>query len=161
MNKKYLIISLLCVLIPLAGCSGASSKQKNIYTNDEQIAAQGDTYSYLNRIGGKDSIEKTNLINLEFNRFYGTDTLWNIVSKGKHELELNYNCEISRGRFKAVLITPTKEVLVLFEGTDVGTKIINLDEGKHRLKIVGQDAKGKIRIDIPENINIRLEKNDN
>lgn len=160
MRKKYLIISFLFIVITLTGCSGINSKQKNIYTNNEQIAEEGDTYSYLSRIGSKDSIEKTNQINLQFSKFYGTDTLYNIVSKGKQKLVFNFTSEITTGKFKAVLITPAEEVLVIFEGSDEGTRIIDIDEGKYIFKIVGQGAKGKIQIDIEENINIELEKNE-
>jgi hypothetical protein len=160
MNKKYLIISFLCIVITLAGCSGISSKQENIYTNDEQIVAEGDTYSYLSRIGSKDSIDNINQINLQFSKFYGSDTLWNIICKGKQKLELNFISEITRGMFKAVLITPAEEVLVIFEGSDDGTKSIDIDEGKYRFKIVGQGAGGRIQIGIEENTNIELEKNE-
>ena len=163
MNRKYLIISFLCILITLAGCSGINSKQKNIYTNNKQIAEEADTYTYLtylNRIDSIDSTEKINQISLEFSKLYGTDTLWNIESTGKHELQLSYNSEISKGKFKAVLVTTKEEVLNLFEGTDEGIIEMDLEEGRYRLKIVGQDAKGKIQIDIGGNTNIELEKNE-
>ena len=139
MNRKCLIILFLCILITLAGCSGINSKQKNIYTNNKQIAEEADTYTYLtylNRIDSIDSTEKINQINLEFSKFYGADTLWNIESTGKQEL------------------------LNLFEGTDEGIIEMDLEEGRYRLKIVGQDAKGKIQIDIGGNTNIELEKNE-
>lgn len=160
MNRKYLIIPLLCVLIALAGCSGVSSKQKNIYTNNKQIAEQADTHTYLSRVASKNSNGKINQINLEFTKFYGTDTLWTIESKRKDELELSYNSEIIGGKFKAVLVSSNGEVLNLFEGRDEGIVVIDLDEGKYRLKIVGQDAKGKMQIDIEEKPNIKLKKNE-
>lgn len=160
MNRKYLIILSLSILITLAGCSGISSKQKEIYTNNGQIAEKADTHSYSNRIGNKGATGSSNQVNLEFSKFYGTDTLWRIESGGKDELELNYNFKISNGRFKAVLITPKEEVLDLFEGTDEGVKIVDVDEGEYRLKIVGQDAKGKIQIEIKENTNFDLKKNE-
>lgn len=34
------------------------------------------------------------------------------------------------------------------------------DDGRYRFKIVGQDAKGKIQIDIEENTNIELKRNE-
>lgn len=157
MNRRYLLISFLCILA-LAGCSGISSKQKNIYANNKQIAEETDTYTYLTRVASEDSIENINQINLEFSKFYGTDTLWSIESSGKHKLELSYNSEISKGKFKAVLVTAKEEVLNLFEGTDEGIIVLDLDEGKYRLKIVGKDAKGNIQIDIEESISIELKK---
>lgn len=160
MNRKYLIILSLSILIILAGCSGVSNKQKGIYTNNKQIAEEADTHTYSNRVGNKDSTENINQVNLEFSKFYGTDTLWSIESSGKDELEINYSLNISRGRFKAVLITPKEEVVDLFEGTDEGVKIVDVDEGKYRLKIVGQDAKGKIQIEIKENTNIDFKNNE-
>lgn len=160
MNRKYLIILFLFILIILAGCNGISNKQKGIYTNNKQIAEKADTHTYSNRVGNKDSIENVNHVNLEFSKFYGTDTLWSIESSGKDELEINYSLNISRGKFKAVLITPKEEVLDLFEGTNEGVKNIDIDEGKYRFKIVGQDAKGKIQIGIKENTNIDFKKNE-
>lgn len=93
MIRKYLIISFLCILITLSGCSGVNTKQKNIYTNNKQIAEESDTstyLTYLNRVDSNYSTEKINQINLEFSKFYGANTLWNIESTGKHELQLSY-----------------------------------------------------------------------
>ena len=155
MNKKYIIILILCLILTLGGCTRINSKQKNMYTNDKQIAEEGDSYSYLNRIGKE---EKVNKINLQFSKFYGSDTLWNIESNDNQKLELNFNCAITVGKFKAVLVTPTKEVLVIFEGSDEGTKIIDINEGKYILKIVGQGGAGIVQIDIKENSNLKLKK---
>jgi hypothetical protein len=114
----------------------------------------------LSRISSNDSNEKNNKIELQFSKFYGSDTLLNIVSREKQKLELNFISEITKGKFKAVLITPAEEVLVIFEGSGEGTKIIDVNEGKYRFKIVGQDAGGKMQLEIKENINIELEKNE-
>lgn len=160
MNRKHLIVAVLFIIISLlAGCGGITNKQKNIYNKDKQIAEEGDTYSYLKRISSKDSID-INQIYLEFDRFYGTDTLWSIDSSENCKVEINYAAEVKKGEFKAVLITPEKEVLNIFEGSDEGTKTMELNEGKYTLKIVGKEAKGKIDVSIEENLNIELEKNE-
>lgn len=160
MKRKYFIISILCTIMIFTGCSGVSSKQKNIYTNNEQIAEEADTHTYFTRTGSRDSAEKINQIELEFSKFYGTDTLWNIKSSGQHGLEISYNSQITNGKFKAVLITEKEEVLILFEGTDKENIVMDIKPGRYRLKIVGQDAKGKIKITIEENANIELKKMD-
>ncbi len=46
----------------------------------------------------------------------------------------------------------------MFEGSDEGTREVDIEKGTYRLKMVGQNAKGKVLINIEENSNIELEK---
>ena len=157
-NKMYLLICFLSVLLALVGCSGIRIKQKNIYKIDEQIANEADTYSYLSRVDIEGFSKKTNQVHIEFSKFYGTDTIWRIESNGNNTLELSYKSEISKGKFKLVLVTEDEEVVNLLESSDEGTREVDIEKGTYRLKFVGQNAKGKVFIDIEENSNIELEK---
>ena len=156
MNRKYLIIiAVLIIIISLAGCGRISNKQ-NIYSNNKQIIKESDTYTYLSKVGSGDSVGKDNQFDFKFKGFSGMDTLYIIKAGGNCEVQFSYNCEIYKGEFKAVLITPKKEVLNIVEGSNEDIKTIELDEGEYRLKIVGKDAKGKIQISVEDNPNISL-----
>lgn len=156
MDRRYLIlIVVLIIMIPLAGCGRIINKQK-IYDNDKEIIKEGDTYTYFSKAGSGDSIGKNNQFDLKFKGFNGMDTLYIIKGNGNCEVKFSYNCEIDKGEFKAVLITPKKEALNIFEGSNEGIKIMELDKGEYRLKIVGKDAKGKIQMSIEDNPNISL-----
>ena len=137
-NKMYLLICFLSVLLALVGCSGISVKQKNIYKIDEQIAKEADTYSYLNRVDIEGSSKKINQVHIEFSKFYGTDTIWRIETSGNNTLELSYKSEISKGKFKLVLVTEDEKVVNLFEGSDEGTREVDIEKGTYRLKWLGK-----------------------
>lgn len=157
-KNKFLTTTLILVfLIILGGCSNISSYQKEIYDDDSKISKQGDSYSFALRSGSTNGNETE----IKFITFNGMETLFNIDSKEEGTINLDYNSEINSGLFKLVLINPDDEIINIFEGSQNGSTTVNIKNGKSRLKIVGNDAKGEIKLLIKENGNIKIYNSEN
>lgn len=138
----------------LTGC-GATQYQRSLYSDDEKISNQSDSYSYSNRIRNSDSKYKQNI---KYSDFYGDDTVWIISSKEDSNLSLSYDNELSSGEFKAVLIDDNRNVQTLFSGSKSGQDNIKLSKGDYRLKVVGKNAQGQIHLSINEDNNIEISR---
>lgn len=152
------IILLLCLLFitSLVSACGISDKQKGMYNDNGKIAQDGDSFSYVNRTGADDPNDK---ININYYGFYGTDTIWVIESKENGEVTFQYDSTVKSGDFKAVLISPKKEIEDILTGNEKGSKTIKLKDGKYLFKIVGRAAKGKIQISADKNESVTITKN--
>ncbi len=134
--KKHFILLNLFLLVLLFGCSNVAI-QKNVFDKDDEIIKQGDSYSYYSRLG----TVSENTVNLSFKNFYGAETIFTIQDLEILNIEISY--EVSKGRFKVVLIDPNDEITIIDESA-----VINLLEGEYRMKIVGDDATGNIDMTI-------------
>lgn len=154
-NKVLLGLCLLFLLGTLSGCN-VDSEEDDMYSNNDKISTDFDSYSYLrrNESGSEDHI------NFKYGKFSGTDTIWIIESNGDGEITFNYDSKVDSGDFKGVLITPEKQVETVLEGVDKGEKTIKLSEGEYRFKFVGKKAKGKIDISIEEDDDAKITKMD-
>lgn len=128
-----LIIGLLfmCMLLALSGCVITTDKSE-IYDDFNRIVKQGDSYSYLEKLGDIDA--------LEFKDFSGMETVMYIEEKSILTLEVDY--DVDKGKFKIVLISPEQEIISLRHGVHE----LNLDMKKYRIKIVGDHAYGHVSI---------------
>lgn len=156
-NKFSLGICLLFLIGIISGC-GVGYEKKNMYDDNEKIVQEGDSYTYINRIGTGNSDDK---IDVKYSGFYGIDTIWSLELKEDGEITFNYDSTVNSGDFKAVLINPQKEIENIFEGTDQGEKTIKLTKGKYRFKIVGRKAEGKVKISINKNQNVEITNSNN
>lgn len=151
LKNKLLLCACLLFLVSVTGC-GVSEKHQKAYDDVEQIAQQGDSYSYGNRLCSEQSNDK---FNLKYDGFSGTDTIWILESKEDGEITVNYDSTINNGEFKVVLAYPDKkEVENILEGTEQGKKTIKLKKGECRLKLVGKNADGDLKISLTETKNI-------
>lgn len=154
-NKLLLGLCLLFLLGTLSGCN-ADSEKDDMYSNNNKISPDVDSYSYVRR---SESSSK-NHINVKYGKFSGTDTIWIIESNGGSEITFNYDSKVDSGDFKGVLITPEKQVETVLEGVGKGEKTIKLSEGEYRFKFVGKKAKGKIDISIEEDDDAKITEMD-
>lgn len=164
-NKKNLIMAIVTVVIVITGIIGVSgyvinnyagNYQKSIYENDSKIIDKSDSYSYFNQV--RSNIDGT--LKSKF-KFTGMDTIYNLNTKDGGTISINYNANIISGKFKLVLINPDDEVTTIVEGTGKGTKKISLGNGESRLKLVGKNAKGDIKLSIDAKDDIEIEYLDN
>ncbi|MGL4731398.1 MAG: lipoprotein [Clostridium sp.] len=164
-NKKNLIMTIVTVVIVITGIIGVSgyvinnyagNYQKSIYENDSKIIEKSDSYSYFNQV--RSNIDGT--LKSKF-KFTGMDTIYNLNTKDGGTISINYNANIISGKFKLVLINPDDEVTTIVEGTGKGTKKISLGNGESRLKLVGKNAKGDIKLSIDAKDDIEIEYLDN
>ncbi|WP_346961962.1 hypothetical protein [Clostridium sp.] len=156
--KVLLVMCLMLLLCTFSGCTLNTGKA-NIYNNNEKIAQDGDSYSYV----GRNESGSKNEITVKYGKFSGSDTIWNIESEGQSEITIKYDSKVESGDFKGVLINPEKQVENILVGTEEGEKTIKLTEGKYRFKFVGNKAKGeiKISIDSEEEKHVKIRKVDN
>lgn len=154
--KKPFVITLTVILLLLVVVFyysfGIKSEKGRIYNDNPALAQDGDTYTYLNRVGETDNGK----IDISYSKFSGSDTIWIIQAKKQTEIKFEYTSEVSKGKFKAVLITPSKEVINMFEGDGQGGCTFAGPEGKYLFKLAGDNASGKVDINILENNDIRV-----
>jgi len=136
---KKAIVTIL-ILFVLGGCMTIPNS-RFIYDNDEQIAAEGDTYTYEDRLG---TVE-THKINLEFRGFYGTETVFSytVPEDIVVNVDINVSKTVDKGRFKVVLIDPENNITELDESQN-----IDMIEGEYRIKLVGEHAFGTVDINV-------------
>lgn len=156
--KVLLEMCLILLLCIFSGCTLDTGKV-DIYNNNEKIARDGDSYSYV----GRSESGSKNDITVKYGKFSGAETVWNIESVGESEIIIKYDSNVESGDFKGVLINSEKNVEDILEGTEAGEKTIKLTEGKYRFKFVGNKAKGKIEISIEteEDEQVKIRKVDN
>jgi len=154
-NLTLLCIALLFTSI-FFGC-GPDADKRDIYDNDMYIAQEGDNFSFYNRVGEED--EKH--IDIKFNGFYGAQTIWAIQTEENSDINLSFDSIIKSGDFKVVLITPEQELISITEQDNNGTFKINVSPGKYKIKIVGKNASGNLRIDLSENKSNKVVLQDN
>lgn len=135
--RKSIYLFIITLLLILSSCS-TLEYQKSIFNKNNLIAKDEDSYSYVYR-----SIKNyKNKLHGEFRGFNGCETIWSLDIHEESLLTFDYKDDISQGKFKAVLITPDKEVIVIED-----SKTYSLPQGKYRIKIVGNNAKGKLDIE--------------
>lgn len=138
-------------IIPLIQDQYIGKNQKYIYNDDLKIMNQGDSYSF----SYKEGICEGNTVDLKF-KFTGSNTLWDIETNNEAVINIDYSANISDGKFKVILITPENEIINVLEQSDSGEKEIELKNGKSRIKIIGLDAEGSLKLNIEENEQIIL-----
>lgn len=136
--KRLLLIFVLLCMIPLVSCDQIPSG-RNIYDNMEEIAKQGDSYTYRSRVGNVIGHHAT----IAFNGFSGADTIIQLNQRKTYRVV--YELTLQRGRFKVVFITPTLDVIELEDDM-----IIEIDESGYRIKLVGENANGTIDFNLIE-----------
>lgn len=137
MKYKYVVTVLVWALL-FTTCMIFNTYQINqkgeYYYDNEFIVKDQDSYSYRTRRG-----ENTDF---SFKDFNGTETIVRMNQVSMIEIEMD--SEINQGEFKIVMITPSNEIIELHEGINY----FNLSEtGEYRVKIVGNQATGKMKLD--------------
>jgi len=133
-------IAMILLLFVLGGCMTIPNS-RFLYDNDEQIAAEGDSYTYEDRLG---TVENQS-VNLEFRGFYGTETVFSytVPEDMVVNVDINVSKTVTKGRFKVVLIDPENNITELDESLN-----IDMSEGKYRIKLVGEHAFGTVDINV-------------
>jgi subtilisin-like proprotein convertase family protein len=152
-NKIIGFITVLMCIFALGGCA-VSDYQKSLYKDDSKIASQADSYSFRNRLGSASSGKAS----VKFGTFFGMDTLLAIEASQESTASLEVDVKINSGDFKVVLISPDNKVTTIAEGTKSGLQELKLQKGKSRIKIVGNNAKGEVKLNIKDNDYIKVKQ---
>lgn len=141
---RVFLIILVLTAMAMTGCTSGSRYQKSVFNDDDKIINGEDSYTYKKRIGNmvKDKID------MKFGIFTGIETVNKIKAEKDGELLFTFQSKINEGDFKVVLITPDDEIINILEGTSEGTKTIPIKKGVNRIRLVGREAKGKVKIEI-------------
>ncbi|WP_130805339.1 hypothetical protein [Senegalia massiliensis] len=143
---KTLLIFILTIFLSftLMGCSYLSEKKGEVYNDNHEIASGEDSALFIKSVENNMGNNKS----LRFSSFSGVKTLWKIESQGNGKVILDYDIEVTEGDFKIVLVTPDKEIVEIYEKDIVDNKELKLESGKSQIKMVGNKAKAKIKINI-------------
>lgn len=140
MKSRIKIIVLILFMSLVSGCSPLNSYQAGIYDDDAQIARQGDSYTFGNRLG---SIKETGL-HLEFGGFYGKQTVKEFQIETQRVIKLKITIKLAGGKFKVVLIDADNDVSILAEGEIDGSYDVPVTQGRNAIVIVGKNASGEV-----------------
>ena len=146
---KFTRVATLCfaalmIFTVLSGCTAATAYQKSIYNDDSKIVKQADSFNFKTRIGNTTDKESS----VKFGTFYGMETIWFVESEGNGTITFQYSSKVDKRKFKCVLITPKDKVIDVFEQSGEGEKSLDIPEGKNRIKIIGNNASGEIKLEI-------------
>lgn len=93
----------------------------------------------------------------KYSSFYGSYTIWIIETKEVSSIKIDYYSKLKKGKFKVVLVTPEKDVESIFEQNQYGNTTLPLKKGRNRIKMVGKDAAGSIKMKIILNGTARIQ----
>lgn len=109
------------------------------YNDLDWLTATGNSFNYKNKQMEND--ESSISINFEM---HGIDTIGEIIVEDSSEIEFECSSQLTKGKAKLILVSELKEVVDLCEGTTDVAKTIMLEKGTYRIRLVGDNAAGKI-----------------
>lgn len=154
LNKKMIVKIITLVLLfsnLLYGCD-AYEQKSSIYDSNTKILQNGDSFYFMNRIGEIDE----NRLDLKFNKFYGVQTIWIIIVDQPGEIKIEFDSNVKSGDFKVVLETPEQELIKIIENEGTDSYKLNALAGDYKIKIVGKNAYGSIKIEIETNSDVDI-----
>lgn len=128
------IAAAACAILAI-GCTA-----ENVYDVDEKIMAN--TNSTLYRNSSKNKVG--NSLSLKADYFMGVDTVYTYNVKDG-EISITYSLTVTEGRFKIVITDGETIILVGDEATEETTQTFKVENGKYRVRIVGEDAKFSLK----------------
>lgn len=145
-----IIFGFILISLFVSGCDlNNNMVQEEVYTNNDRLAQQANTFTYTNT--AKKSITDKK-VSLKFSTFTGVDTFWIISSDTEQELIINLDQQVNAGKFKTIVVSYDNEnskINVLSEGSQAKAASITLmPTTEYRIKIVGSKAKGNIEMEL-------------
>lgn len=135
-STKQILVIVLCLALAALALAGCNRDWAADYDDDERIGGSVASSS----IKGSSIVTINDTTTFKYNTFNGTKEMWSVNSNGAGAITVDHALEISKGRFKCVIVSPDKEVTVLFDETSVDNKSYDVPEGKSIIKFVGDDA---------------------
>ena len=145
-QTKQILVFAICLALLFCVFPGCSNDWAADFDDDEKIASSSSSAS----TAGSSIMTINNSSTIKYSSFNGKKDMWSVNSNGAGAITLEYDLQINGGRFKCVLVSPDKDVTVLFHETSSDTKSIDVPEGKSIIKFVGDGAGIELRIKITE-----------
>ena len=151
---KRILVFVLCLVFLFCVFPGCNKDWAADYDDDEKIASGSASSS----ISGSSIMTINNTSTIKYNTFSGKKDIWSINSNGTGSFTIDHDLQISKGRFKCVLVDPDKNVKILFDETSTQTKSYDAPEGKSLIKFVGDGAAIELKITITSegNASVRM-----
>lgn len=156
-NLKYIIFLIIIILLLYVHYLSKYNLNSNVnYNNEEWLVTSGDHYNYKDKIG-----ELTNNgAKLEY-EMSGLESFWEFTVEEKANIFFQCKNMLQKGKAKLILVSPTNEIEIIFEGNTDDGYVINLDKGTSRMRFVGEKAVGNLEITFEYGDNVKVEVNGN
>lgn len=152
-NLKYIIFLIIIIVLLYVHYLFKYNLNSNVnYNNKEWLVTSGDHYNYKNRIG-KLTI---NSAKIDYN-MSGVETFWKFIVEEKTNIYFQCKNTLLNGKAKLILVSPTNEIEIMFEGNIDDDYVINLDKGISRIRFVGEKAVGNLEITFEYGDNVKVE----
>ncbi len=140
------------IIFALTGCMNMQEEKRESLYDNAVIVEEVDDYTYSNKMRRV----LNNEAKIGFSSFTGVDLVMNITTIRNQEIEIEYLTKITSGDFGIVLILPDNEVVTILNGSQEGTGTFNIKKGLNRIKILGKESTGDIRIKVSgDNLRIK------
>jgi hypothetical protein len=146
--KPVAWLLVLALLVLLGACNGISYDPA-LFSDDEWIAREGDTYSYVKRsmqfsVGGQ-----ARGLELSFSGFHGKHSVWMIDAAADTMVTAETVIAAGlKGQYKVCLVDPDKQVRILADRPGTLAHEIQLVPGRHYVVLVGMDASGALAMSL-------------
>ncbi len=148
MKRKIALLLVLCigVIFCLCACHVEDKNGPDDYSlveiTDEKILKNSSSYTQTGAI----TSESQHKVEFECQKFSGVKSLKKISYTGGVRLEINYDIELDKGNFRAVLIHDGEIVMDLPIGEDQ-TIVIDSPKRSYEIKIAGESAEVDIELE--------------
>jgi len=140
--KKYLkhIVLPALMIAALLFSSCLNQNQKNVYNDDNKIASEGDSYTFISKVGKA----RESSFSFNYEGFTGKYTVLKITAEKETVITLELISEVKRGEFKLCLVNSALEVKTISEGSQDSSLPFTITAGDNRIIMVGSKAKGTV-----------------
>jgi hypothetical protein len=138
----------LGLVVFLGACNGLSYDPA-LFSDDEWIAKEGDTYSYVKRSMQFSGDGQSRGLELALSGFYGKHTVWMVDVAATATLAVETDIANGlKGQYKVCLVDPNSQVSILADRTGTQQHGIQLVPGRYYVVLVGMDASGSLAMSL-------------
>ncbi len=121
----------------------------DIWNNQRRLASRVNNMRAVVMIGG----QRGNHVSLRTESFSGVKTIGIFWMRDNTSCRFDLEMEVSSGRGKLILVRKDL-ITTLISGTGQESKIVKLEKGFNRLRIVGEGAKIKLRLVLTKGVSV-------
>ncbi|MGD9939542.1 MAG: hypothetical protein AB7T74_07055 [Clostridia bacterium] len=142
------LIMILGLMMILGACTDLSYDPA-LFSDDEWIAKEGDTYSYVKRSKQFSGDGQSRGLELAFSGFYGKHSVWMIDAATDAALIVEIDIAAGlKGQYKVCLVDPGRQVRILADRPGTLQQEIQLVSGRYYVVLVGMDASGSLAMSL-------------
>ena len=138
----------LFVVLLLGACNGLSYDPA-LFSDDQWISQEGDTYSYVQRSMQHSGEGQIRDLGISFSGFHGKHSVWMIDAAT--DTTMTVATELAsglKGQYKVCLVDPDRQVRILADRSGTQQHEIQLEPGRYYVVLVGMDASGALAMSL-------------